>query len=105
MASKTWGVSLAISAVVAFLLPAGCALDSRMHPVDLAPAERTGAQTYLILATIVTSLVVALVIYLVRRYIVLKNGKSDRGWDTFTLFFLLAVVGSILARTVPMPGI
>lgn len=75
-----------------------------MHPVDLLPEEQTGGETYLIVATFTTSLFVALTIYLVRRYIVLKNGKSDRGWDTFALFLFLGIVGSILARTIPIPG-
>ena len=104
MADKRRDLSLWLSAAVALFLPAACALDSRMNMPDLAPEEQTGADTALIVITIAISLVIALAIYLVRRYLVLKNGKSDRGWDTFTLFFFLALVGSVLARFVPLPG-
>jgi hypothetical protein len=105
MALSSKDLSLGIGGVVAFFLPAAGALNSRLHPPDLAPAERSGAQLGMILATIMIGLVVALVIYLVRRYIVLKNAKSERGWDTFILFFFLAIVGSVLARVVPLPGL
>jgi hypothetical protein len=93
-----------LSAAVAFLLPAAAALDSRLHPPDLAPEEQGGANLGAILATLVISLVVALVIYLVRRYLVRRNEKNTRSWDAFTLFFFLAIAGSVLARVVPLPG-
>lgn len=64
----------------------------------------TGAETAMIVIAIVISLIVALSTYLVRRYLVLGNHQSDRGWDTFILFFFVAIVGSVLARVVPLPG-
>ncbi|MBC6981387.1 hypothetical protein [Caulobacter sp. 17J80-11] len=102
MANKPKDLSLGLGAVIAFLLPASVALNSRMHAPDLAPEERSGATTGLILATIVISLIVALVAYLVRRYLIRKNAKSDRSWDAFTLFFILAIAGSVVARFVPL---
>ena len=39
MANRPGRMGLWLSVGVAFLLPADCALNSRMHPPDLAPEE------------------------------------------------------------------
>jgi heme/copper-type cytochrome/quinol oxidase subunit 2 len=104
MANRPGNVSLWLSVGVAFLLPAACALNSRMHPPDLAPEEQTSADFALILMTAVTALIIAMAIYLVWRFVLQQNAKSARNWDIFPLFFFLGIAGSLLARTIPLPG-
>jgi heme/copper-type cytochrome/quinol oxidase subunit 2 len=104
MAGSPGNTRLWLSVGVAFLLPAACTLNSRLHPPDLAPEEQTGADFALIIMTAVSSLVIALAIYLLWRFILQQNAKSARNWDIFPLFFFLAIAGSLLARLVPLPG-
>lgn len=105
MANKQRDLSLGLGAVLAFLLPAARNLYSRTHPPELAPAEVIGWETFLVLEALATILIVALVIYVVRRYVVLENRKGDRGWDAFALFVFLAILGNVLAGLVPIQGI
>lgn len=101
--SRDW--SLRIGLAVAFAVPAGCMVNSRASAPVVLPEEMSGYETGDMLATTVTTLFVALVVYLVRRYGFLDNAKGQRGWDAFVLFLLAAVAGNIVARFVPIPGL